>query len=405
MIKSKRVLTKSFKVMACGMLLCGSVAVSAELTMQDKALFKASKERALEVDLGDLMDGISRQHDKGAALIGSTLDRSKDIAMAPGGDQEEAEKRAEALCAARTRYLFASRSLGKPALEEIFAEASANPDLTVVFQGIPKGTKIPAAFLDLQQLAKDFDPMPSIALNPLLFQRHNVTSVPELMALTEGEWRDQKCHQEVRSRVAGITSLSYIESRLDEGDLGQRGPIEDVSEPNLMDVIAKRINEVDWDSQKKKALSNVWNNIQMFPLPPAPENRIVKIDPTVESIKDIKDAEGNIIVPAGKRINPLDIQGFDSIVIVFNPLRESEMKAAKKLVKKYTANGTKVIPLLSEIDKTEGWEMYNEVARELQHRVFMLTSDVKQRFHIMHTMSVVRASKSHFEVREIKVGM
>lgn len=405
MIKSKLALIKSYRALVCVVLLCGSPVVFAELTAQDNALFKASKDRASKIDLGDLMDGISRQHDKGSALIDSTLNRSKEIAMAPGGDKEEAVKRAKALCAARTRYLFASRSLGKPALEEIFAEASANPELTVVFQGIPKGTKMPAAFLDLQQLAKEYDPMPSIALNPLMFQRHNVESVPEIMVLSEGEWRDQKCHQEVRSRVAGITSLSYLEDRLDEGDLGQRGPIEEISEPNLMDVIAKRINEVDWNAQKRKAVDNVWNNIQMYPLPSAPENRVIQIDPTVEAIKDIKDAEGNVIVPAGKRVNPLEIQRFDSIVIVFNPLRKSEMRAAKEMIEKYTANGLKVIPLLSEIDKAEGWKMYNEIAKELQHRVFMLTPDVKQRFHIMHTMSVVRASGSHFEVREIKTGM
>ncbi|WP_166255999.1 TrbC family F-type conjugative pilus assembly protein [Marinobacter salicampi] len=405
MNKSRRGLIHSFKVIAGGLVFLLSPLLLAELPPEQQGIFEAAKKRSQTVDLGDLINNIDRQQSRGQALIDSTVNKSAEIAMSQGKGKEEAEQRAKALCKARTRYIFASRSLGKQALSEIFAEASANPELTVVFQGIPKGTKMPKGFLDLQQLASQYDPTPSIALNPLMFQRHDVTAVPEMMALTEGEWVNRECRQDIRTRVAGITSMRYLESHLDEGDLGQRGPVQDVSEPNLMDTIAQRISEVDWDEKKKKAIENVWNNVPMYPLPPATENRIIRIDPTVQAQRDILDAQGKVLVTAGTRINPLDIHSFNSIVIVFNPLRESELEVAKKMVKNYVAQGQKVIPVLSEIDKTEGWAMYNSVARSLDHRVYMLSPDLKQRFHIMRTLSVVRASDGFFEVREIKTDM
>ena len=49
--------------------------------------------------------------------------------------------------------------------------------------------------------------------------------------------------------------------------------------------------------------------------------------------------------------------------------------------------------------------MYNNVAKKLDHRVYMLSPDLKQRFRIMRTMSVVRASDGFFEVREIRTDM
>ncbi|MBU2952245.1 TrbC family F-type conjugative pilus assembly protein [Marinobacter sp. F3R08] len=403
MNRSKQGPTRSSKCLAVvlGLVLSGSV--SAELTDQQKAIFKAAKQRSNDMDVSSLLNQIDQQKSRGAALIDETADKAAEIAIGQGDAKDEAEKRAAQICESRTHYIFASRSLGEVALREIFAEASANPETTVVFQGIPKGSKMPMAFVDLQQLAREYDPMPSVALNPLLFQEYEVTAVPEIMALTDGKWQNRKCHQEVRTRIAGITSVGYLNKRLDEGDLGQRGPVEEISEPNLMSVIAQRIKEIDWDKKKQQAVDNVWNNMQMYPLPPAPEDRIVKIDPTIEALQDIKDAEGNILVPAGKRVNPLEIQPFNSIVIVFNPMRESELAAAVEMIKAYTQKGAKIIPVLSEIDKTEGWNMYNEVARKLNHRVFMLTPDLKQRFRIMHTMSVVRASGNHFEVREVKV--
>lgn len=403
MNRSKHGRIRSFRILAASLGLAMSFVASAELSDQQKAIFEAAKERSKNVDVSTLIQQIDQQKSRGVTLIDQTVDKTTEIAMGQGSGKAEAEARAAAICESRTRYIFASRSLGETALREIFEEASVNPEVTIVFQGIPKGSKMPKAFLDLQQLAREYDPMPSVALNPLLFQEHDVTAVPEIMALTDGKWENRECHQSVRTRIAGITSVNYLNERLDEGDLGQRGPVEEISEPNLMDVIAKRIKAVDWDQKKRKAVDNVWNNVQMYPLPPAPEDRIVKIDPTIEALKDIKDADGNVLVPAGKRVNPLDIQPFNSIVIVFNPLRESEVEAAASMVKSYTQMGQKIIPVLSEIDKTKGWKMYNDLSKRLNHRVFMLTPDLKQRFRIMHTMSVVRASGDYFEVREVKV--
>lgn len=406
MIKSRQELIRSSKVLLAAAMLV-ALPLQAELTSKQKAVFEQAQEKAEGIDLNAFLGAVKAQEKKGRAMIDQTVERSSEIAVnetSPAG-KAQAEERAASICKNRTKYLFVSRSLGKSAMKEIMAEASANQDLTLVFQGVPKGQTINKGVLDIQAMAREFTPMPSVALNPILFQEFEVEQVPELMILTEGEWVDQECVQDVRVRVAGITSLDYLDGKEDEGDLGKRGPTEAVSEPNLMDVIAKRIGEVDWEAKKKRAVDNVWNNIPMYPLPPAPENRIVRIDPTIEAKKTIRDAEGNVVVAKGTRINPLELRSFDSIVLVFNPMRESELQAAKEIVGNAVKNGEKIIPVLSQINKAEGWTMYNEVARELDHRVFMLTPELKSRFRIMHTMSVIRASGRYFEVREVQTDM
>ena len=80
-----------------------------------------------------------------------------------------------------------------------------------------------------------------------------------------------------------------------------------------------------------------------------------------------------------------------------------ELQVAKTMVEEYVNSGKSVIPVLSEIDKAQGWEMYNGIAREINHPVYMLTPELKQRFGIMRTLSVVRASGRFFELREVKV--
>lgn len=380
-----------------------SATTQAELSAREKAIFDAAKNQAEAVDLGNILNDIERQRNRGGSLLGDIVERQESYGAGQRDVKALQERKAIEACESRTRYIFASRSLGEQGLRDIFAEASAHPEITVVFQGIPEGSKIPKAFLDLQALAKEYDPVPSIALNPLLFNRHDVTVVPEIMALTEGEWINQKCHQSVRTRIAGITSAKFLEERLDEGDLGKLGPVVGISEPNLMDVIARRIQTVDWEEKKNRAVENVWNNVPMYPLPAATEDRIIKIDPTVEALQDIKDANGRVLISAGTRVNPLDIKTFDSILIVFNPLREQELQVAKTMVEEYVNSGKSVIPVLSEIDKAQGWEMYNGIAREINHPVYMLTPELKQRFGIMRTLSVVRASGRFFELREVKV--
>lgn len=368
-----------------------------------------SKTQKASFDMSKLLQNIQKSQAKQGTAAAQTAEITRKEAERPFQQDQRpaAEARAKSICHERRKYIFVSRSLGKSALKEIFKEASANPDVTVLFQGVPKGQTINKGIVDVQKLAVSINPVPSVGLNPLIFQRQNVDVVPTTMILSPGKWSGMKCEQKMLIRAEGISSIEYVERKLklgEKGDLGTLGPVRSISEPNLMDVIKERIKHINWKKKEQYAANHAWDSVHNYDLPPATKDRVFKIDPTVTAKKDIRDANGDIIVHKGQKVNPLDVRPFDEVLIVFNPLREKEVQLTKEMVEKAQKEDVKIVPVLSQINKAEGWKMYNRVQKEIHHRVFMLMPDLKEEFHITHTLSVVRASGRYFQLREVKVG-
>jgi len=61
----------------------------------------------------------------------------------------------------------------------------------------------------------------------------------------------------------------------------------------------------------------------------------------------------------------------------------------------------RVTVMLTEINREEGWEEYNRLARHFGRQVYLLTPDVKERFQISRTLSVVTAKDGYFYIREM----
>lgn len=399
---------RSFSL-AAGSALFGMHACAQSAMQAAQSTATQSKSQKASFDMRNLLLNIQKLKDLQAPAAEQSAEVTRTESERPFQQDQgaTAEARAKSICHERRKYIFVSRSLGKSALKEIFEEAAANPDVTVLFQGVPKGQTINKGIVDVQKLAVTIDPEPSVGLNPLIFQRQNVDVVPTVMILSPGKWSGMKCQQEVLIRAEGISSIEYLERKLnlgEKGDLGTLGPVRSISEPNLMDVIKSRIKGINWKKKEQYAVNHAWDNLKNYDLPPATQNRVYRIDPTVTAKEDIRGADGRLLVHKGQKVNPLDIRPFDEILVVFNPLRRNEVLFTKRMVKQAQNEDIKIIPVLSQIDKAEGWNMYNRVQHEIHHRVFMLMPDLKQEFHITHTLSVVRASGRYFQLREVKVG-
>jgi conjugal transfer pilus assembly protein TraW len=105
----------------------------------------------------------------------------------------------------RTYLLFASRSLGKHALRELFALASGRGELRILFRGVDEGESLIGFAASLRRLLEGLDPPPNVLLDPTPFRTYGITAVPTLIALDRdgADWTE-------RARVAGLMHTGWL---------------------------------------------------------------------------------------------------------------------------------------------------------------------------------------------------
>ncbi|WP_286146406.1 TrbC family F-type conjugative pilus assembly protein, partial [Shigella sp. FC1967] len=133
-------------------------------------------------------------------------------------------------------------------LDDVLTAVSGQPDAVIVFRGIPEGMNLGQGVKAIQALAAKKDPVPNIIINPTLFKTYNITAVPTIVML-----EDEPLPGEQPNVVAQVSGLSdrygWLGKWITEkkGDLGVKGPVEKISEPDLIDVAKKRLANIDWE--------------------------------------------------------------------------------------------------------------------------------------------------------------
>ncbi len=128
------------------------------------------------------------------------------------------------------------------------------------------------------------------------------------------------------------------------------------------------------------------------------------IDPTILVEKDILDLNGNAVRKAGERVNPMEMRPFTLALVVFNPLVESEVKIALAQAAALKERHPQVMLLATDMVRDEtGWDAYKRLTDRFESHVFLLTPEVRERFALRATPSVVTGDNERklFVVREI----
>jgi conjugal transfer pilus assembly protein TraW len=302
--------------------------------------------------------------------------------------------------------VFASRSLGKQGLEDVLAAVSGNPEAVVVFRGIPKGMKLGQGVKFIQALAAEEDPLPNIIIDPTLFRAYKVSLVPTIVML-EDEPAPGEQSQEL-ARVAGLSDPAWLIREIESGergDLGMKGPVEAISEPDLIEVAKSRLAKIKWDKKKREAIKRFWEKQPFNELPAAQENRTRELDPSILITRDITAPNGALIAKKGAVINPLDIRDFTQAVVVFDPLDKKQIATlAKALPDIRKAPGVQRITYIAtRFDRDKGWDSYKEITDHFDTPVYLLTPDLVSRFELEVTPSIITAKDKKFIVRELAV--
>jgi conjugal transfer pilus assembly protein TraW len=318
------------------------------------------------------------------------INGSKPIALSTASNALEPDKNGKPL-----RVIFISFSLGESVLKGIFEEASGQDDVLLVLRGPKPQQKLPGLFANLKALLKDIDPIPNIVIDPTRFQKWGVTTVPEIVVEDQGK---------AMLRVKGVTSLAWLKSRQDagrQGDLGRFGEVYEIAEIDLLEEIKHRLAAMDWPQKQQQALARFWEKRQFEALPVALENRDRSVDLTVTAPRDIMAPNGNLILRAGQTVNPLDQLAFGLCLIVFDATQKAQVDTIRQLTcRDKTA---RVLYLATQLPRQDGWQGLNTLETALNAPVYLLTSDVRQRFQLQKVPVLVEQSGNRVVVRERKI--
>ncbi|MBQ9239744.1 MAG: hypothetical protein IJ164_00240 [Duodenibacillus sp.] len=305
-----------------------------------------------------------------------------------------------------TTFIFVSRSLDNDLYGIVERAAqTGRKDLVLVFRGVPEGKSINEGVLDLSNLSK-IEPAPTIIIDPTLFKVYDVKNVPTVVRAKRYKRQiipGQKAttRGEMIAKVAGLDNDAWLMEQIESGqtgDMGLRGDVREISEPDLIEVMKERAARIDWEAKRQAAIKNAWKHQKFIELPTATESRIRRHDPTIVVKEDLKDIAGNLIRKTGDRVNPLAIRPFGMQLLVFNPLKKDELERVDRFLSRNRLAGRPYPVLIAtQVNKASGWDSYKELTDHFDRHVYILTSDVQESFDIRATPSVVSADHQALE--------
>ena len=201
-------------------------------------------------------------------------------------------------------------------------------------------------------------------------------------------------------KLAAI-SLLAVAAPLAARDYGQLGPASPVIEPDLLSAIEARLNAAKAsgriDAMQKELVRRTTAKVRRPPAVPgitaATARRTWDYDPTITVADDIRDHKGNVIIAAGRRINPLDTVGLRHSLVFVDGDSKTQVDWAMRSTT--TLNAKLILVSGSPFD----------LMKARQRRFFFdQMGKLTGKFGIRHTPAVVEQSGRILKVTELPIA-
>ncbi|MDP3323889.1 MAG: type-F conjugative transfer system protein TraW [Hydrogenophaga sp.] len=148
-------------------------------------------------------------------------------------------------------------------------------------------------------------------------------------------------------------------------DLGVIGPSYEISEPHLLKMIEQRLREKERTGElkrleeeaKARGVDAVTNPQPVAGIRTTQAARTFYMDPSFTLDRNILDAQGRLLFPAGTRKNPLEIVSLSKHLLFFDARDHRQVNRARELLATYQG---KVKPILtggSYLDLMKSWRI------------------------------------------------
>lgn len=200
-----------------------------------------------------------------------------------------------------------------------------------------------------------------------------------------------------------LLASSLTGARTKAEELAAIGPTYPIAEQNLLDMIAQRLRALEKSGQlhalQEQAIAKgraaVANPAPVAGLTPAKAPRTVYFDPTYVLDRNILDAQGHVLFPAGTRTNPLTITSMSKKLLFFDARDPAQARMARSLLQR---DGARIKPVLVG-------GSYLELMKQWKTRIYFdQQGRLVGRFGIRHVPAMVYQEGMRLRIDEIEVA-
>jgi conjugal transfer pilus assembly protein TraW len=155
--------------------------------------------------------------------------------------------------------------------------------------------------------------------------------------------QDQRCkgHGSVFHFRGMVATAVLLASQLTHAlDLGVIGPVYAIAEPSLIEVIQKKLREMQASGGLEQLQRESQSRIRREVEQPAPvagitratQARSFHFDPSIEVPYPILDNDGRVLVAPGTRVNPLDTVSLSRPLLFLDARDSAQLERARRLL-------------------------------------------------------------------------
>ncbi|MBD1389385.1 hypothetical protein IC617_08100 [Neiella sp. HB171785] len=291
--------------------------------------------------------------------------------------------------------MFISSSMSSSELGRAIRYAR-DRDMPIYLRGfIEADSPVAATFKAMMQVVSDYGDDVKIGLHPDEFKAFSINRVPAIA------YRDGQKQWVVRGLYSKEWLSEQIELHPDEQgkDFGVIGKVYDIAEPDAKLLMQQRLANYDFERAKKRAIKRFWASHGEFSnLPKAKKHKQWYIDPTVRLNADIKRGD-QVLGRKGQIINPIKDANYPLTLLVFDPSNRHQLQWALDTIP--TLGYRKIMPIATHIDKRNGSKQLDSLTQRFGMQVYLLKKDLKDRFFVQQTPTVIQTKEAYFHVMEI----
>lgn len=148
-------------------------------------------------------------------------------------------------------------------------------------------------------------------------------------------------------------------------DLGTVGPAYEIREQHVVEYIKAKLLEkqkngelAKWEEEAKSRVVNAIKSPEPIPgLGKTESARTFYYDPTLTVTQNIVDHQGNVLIPAGYRKNPLEVFSVTNYLLFFDARDSKQVAFARDLIKHYEGRVKPILVGGSYLDLMRNWKL------------------------------------------------
>ncbi|MBN8507302.1 MAG: type-F conjugative transfer system protein TraW [Burkholderiales bacterium] len=147
-------------------------------------------------------------------------------------------------------------------------------------------------------------------------------------------------------------------------DLGVLGPTYGIAEPHLLDYIQQRLRDQERNGElqrlmreaQSRGIDAVKHPTPVLGLRATETARSFYVDPSFTLDRNIVDAHGRLLFPAGTRTNPLDVVSLSRQLLFFDARDSRQLAHARTLMTRYEGHLKPILTGGSYLELMKAWQ-------------------------------------------------